>query len=93
MNVRIEPRAVPITAQDAIDTINAHIPSLTDANDEEITERVARFSSLIALDDSGYTDVADLALRTCACGVPIDGFYQYVDHLVAVFGGESHIGG
>lgn len=64
-------------------TILDHVPSISDEDDAAIVAN-------ILADD---TDTADLAIRTCACGAPIDGFYQYVDHLVAVFGGESHLGG
>lgn len=72
-----------ITVDKVRETILAHVPSLTDKDDRAIC------AAILAPD----TDTADLALRTCACGQPIDGFYQYVDHLIAVFGGESHIGG
>jgi len=64
----------------AIEVIRQHIPSLSEQDERDINEA--------AWDG----DAADLALRTCACGVRIDGFYAYVDHLIAVFGGESHIG-
>ena len=70
-----------------IPTIQQHIPSLSDADERVMDGRRA-------FDGTDYTtDLADLALRTCACGAPIDGYYQYVDHLIAVFGGESHYGG
>ena len=71
---------------DAVKVINAHIPSLSDEDETE----VVRLASNALFNDG---DVADLAVRTCSCGVHLDGFYQYVDHLVAMFGGESHIGG
>ena len=66
-----------------IKTIQDHIPSLTDRDEHAIVAAI--------LDDE--SEVADLAQRTCRCGLHIDGFYSYVDHLIAVFGGESHIGG
>lgn len=69
-----------------IETIKQHVPSLSDYDEIEVT----RLASAALFGDG---DVADLALRTCACGTAIDGFYQYVDHLIAVFGGESHLGG
>jgi hypothetical protein len=66
-----------------IKTIKEHIPSLTDENDAEIVE--------LAFD--GGSGAEDWAIRTCPCGARIDGYYQYVDHLITVFGGESHLGG
>jgi len=69
---------------DPIETITAHIPSMSEEDETEIV----RLASAALFDDG---DVADLALRTCACGASIDGFYGYVDHLTAVFGGESHL--
>lgn len=71
---------------EAIATIKAHIPSLSDEDETEIT----RLASNALFGDG---DVADLAIRTCRCGAAIDGFYGYVDHLISVFGGESHYGG
>ena len=68
----------------ALETITAHIPSMSEEDETEIV----RLASAALFDDG---DVADLALRTCACGASIDGFYGYVDHLIAVFGGESHL--
>lgn len=59
--------------------IDAHIPSLSDDDERLIHERISRIGGI----DEGV-DVADLALRTCACGERIDGFYAYVDHLNAV---------
>lgn len=58
----------------AIDLIKQHIPSLTDADEE----------SMNAICDAGGWDPADLALRTCHCGLKIDGYYDYVGHLLAV---------
>ena len=77
------PNTYSVAILDAIKVINAHVPSLSDKNWKEITG--------LLLDPE--SDCADLAIRTCACGARIDGFYQYVDHLVALLGGESHIGG
>ena len=57
--------------EQAIEIIEQHIPSLTDNDDVEIAGRI--------WEEWGLT--ADFALRTCACGVRIDGFYEYVDHL------------
>lgn len=54
--------------------IDEHIPSLTE-EDEEVIETVIG-DGVVATADLG-----DLAVRTCACGVAIDGFYEYVNHL------------
>jgi hypothetical protein len=64
----------------AVAIIDQHIPSLTDQDDVEIDERIGRLR-FDPDDDSGNED---LALRTCACGANIDGFYEYVDHLKEV---------
>jgi hypothetical protein len=60
-----------------VETIKAHIPSLSDYDESELIDRAHSF-------DSEGDDVANLALRTCACGVRIDGFYEYVDHLISL---------
>ena len=60
-----------IAGQDkAIALIEEHIASLTDANETEM------YSKPAALED-----LANFALRTCRCGLRIDGFYEYADHL------------
>ena len=66
----------------AVSLISEHIPSLTDENVEEIN--LAIFN--MAFEEKGV-DHADLAIRTCHCGVKIDGFYEYVDHLKEVLSG------
>jgi len=71
-----------------IKTIREHIPSLTDEDDAAITDRILDQIDSRSGDEG---DNADLALRTCMCGVKIDGYYSYVDHLITVFGGESHL--
>jgi len=58
----------------AIAIIEAHIPSLSDENEAEISEVVY----------STDWEASDLAVRTCACGKRIDGFYEYADHLIDV---------
>ena len=66
------------------DLIRQHIPSLKDEDEDEIFSKVpglTRYDRLGTPD----TDVADLAIRTCGCGIRIDGFYEYTDHLIAVF--------
>lgn len=82
-------------ATDVIKTIHEHIPSLSDEDETVINGlAVEMIGSAFDFDPShDNTDAADLAVRTCACGRKIDGFYDYVDHLTAVFGGESHFGG
>lgn len=57
-------------------TIKAHIPSVTDEMDRD--------PDLYPKDDMG--DYAGDE-RECACGLRVHGFYEYVDHLIAVFGG------
>ena len=61
--------------------VHDHIPNLLPDDESRIKARAADL-------DCGYEpgegyEVADLALRTCSCGKPIDGFYEYVDHLTA----------
>jgi hypothetical protein len=56
-----------------ISIIDAHIPSLTDEDEDLIYERTTRW-------DEDVT-AADYALRTCHCGQHIDGFYDFVDHI------------
>lgn len=57
----------------AAEVIKAHTPSLTDEDDDEIVDRIWK-------DRPGKP--SNLAIRTCACGAKIDGYYEYVDHLV-----------
>lgn len=68
---------VPKANEAAIKIIEAHIPSLTDAAEAEIERR------FLDADEEGL-DYADAAYRVCACGKPIDGFYEYADHLKEV---------
>jgi hypothetical protein len=70
------------------DLVRQHIPSLTNDADIEIDEAMSR-----SLNKNGYYEWADAAIRYCACGERVDGFYQYVDHLIGLFGEESHFGG
>lgn len=58
--------------------LEAHYPSMTRADEAEIAIRLARGE-----------DAAELALRTCACGKHVDGFYEYVDHLKDVLRGQD----
>lgn len=68
---------------DAQNVVKAHIPSITSQVEEEQLG-----SPAWDLDGEYIGDQ-----RICACGAAIDGFYGYVDHLVALFGGETHYGG
>lgn len=77
-----------MTNGEVIEAIHKHIPSLSEMDEQRIYSGISR---LLSLDEKA--DVADLALRTCMCGESIDGYYGYVDHLTAIFGGESHFGG
>lgn len=65
---------------DLMAMLHAHGPYLSDRDEAEIEARLA-----------AAADIADLALRTCLCGVRMDGFDEYHAHLVQVFG--SAIGG
>ena len=56
-----------------LDTLIAHGPYLSDADEVEIDTRLV-----------AGADVADLALRTCRCGARLDGFDAYHGHLVQV---------
>lgn len=60
--------------------LNEHVPSLTAYDEVRINEQMGR-----DLAEYGYYDNGNLALRTCACGVMIDGFYEYHDHLLEIF--------
>lgn len=54
--------------------ILAHLPSLTDKDELEIIGRIW---------ETEDPETAGFALRTCDCGKRIDGFYQYVEHLIS----------
>ena len=58
--------------------IRDHTPSITDAMDRD--------PDLFPKDDIGDYCGDE---RECACGEHIDGFYEYIEHLIAVFGGEE----
>jgi hypothetical protein len=59
--------------------IRDHTPSITSK-----IERIALDSPAWDTDGEYIGD-----LRECACGEMIDGFYEYIEHLIAVFGGEE----
>ena len=61
----------PDKAEQLRSLIKAHCPSLSPENEDVLYDR---------LDNDA--DIADLALRTCACGVEVDGMYAFVDHLL-----------
>ena len=54
--------------------IREHVPSISDQDEKVMNSRFDRWDQ--------NEDWADYALRTCSCGVRIDGFYEYVDHLI-----------
>lgn len=64
----------------AITIIQEHIPSLTDTAETMIESRYEDQNE----DMENPWDWADFAYRQCSCGIYVDGFYEYVDHLVAV---------
>jgi hypothetical protein len=74
------PDAPDYSAESAIAVLKEHIPSITD-DDERV------MGSLNVFDEQ--FDYADYALRTCHCGVKIEGYYEYVDHLEEVFRGAG----
>ena len=68
---------------DPIALIRAHIPSLTDRAKALLDEAL-----LAASGEEGGLAYEDAAIRECACGVILDGFYAYADHLIELFGGK-----
>ena len=67
---------------EAIAIIKAHIPSVTREMDAD--------EELYPQTDLGYYCGEQ---RVCQCGLKLEGYYDYVDHLITMLGGESHIGG
>jgi hypothetical protein len=67
--------------------LRQHIPSITDELELELEEK--RFNSDVDRYGQPAVDVADLAVRICHCGVRIEGFYEYVDHLEEVLAKEG----
>lgn len=70
---------------DAVAIINQHYPSMSEADEDAITHKVfaivqesLTFGGTLANDE---TDVAELAQRTCTCGVKLEDTYAYVDHI------------
>lgn len=66
-----------VRLDDVVSLLDQHIPSMTD----EIEESLRNMAHNAALLTAGSDEVAELALRECACGVLVYGFYEYVDHL------------
>jgi hypothetical protein len=75
------PNTYSTAVLDAVKVVRAHIPSITCRVEEA------------ALDSPAWDEDGEYIgdLRECACGEMLDGFYSYADHLIAVFGGESHL--
>jgi hypothetical protein len=71
---------------DAIKVIRAHIPSITDDMDEGEEEP---WTDLWPRDDMGDY-VGDK--RVCHCGLVLDGYYEYVEHLIEMLGGKGMVG-
>jgi len=63
----------------AVSIIDQHIPSLIDEDEIELED--LRYNTDIDRLGLQVIPASDLAIRTCACGVKIDGFYGYVDHI------------
>jgi hypothetical protein len=86
---------IALTLPLVVEVIHKHIPSLSDEDEASIYSTMTQIlASTFDFDPSHKSpDVADLAVRTCRCGAPIADYYSYVDHLTALFGGESHYGG
>lgn len=55
--------------------LDAHTPNLTEQDEKTILSFVRNGG-----------DAGDFAHRTCRCGEPIDGFYEYVEHLRSAAG-------
>jgi len=64
------PNTYAMAILDAVKVIKAHIPSITDEMDED--------QDLYPRDELGDY-IGDQ--RICRCGLAIDGFYDYVEHL------------
>ena len=58
-------------------SIEDHIPSLTEEDEELIWDRLKNLYK-------EEVDVADLAVRTCSCGAHLEGFDGYYFHLKEV---------
>jgi len=65
--------------KDVLQVIKNHIPSISIEDDLALSE--LRYNSNTDRYGQMEVDVADLAIRHCHCGLTIDGYYEYVDHL------------
>ena len=61
--------------------LKLHVPSLSPEDEDIIFGRTVASS-----------DAADWAIRTCSCGVRVDGYYAFVDHLLDEAGAGSLCG-
>ena len=61
--------------------LRQHIPSLTEKAETAI--------EAVYLEAEDGVEYADVAIRECKCGLMVDGFYEDVAHLEAVFEKEG----
>lgn len=71
------PNTYSTAVLDVIKVIRAHVPSITRAIEEEEDWP-------LDLDGEYIGDK-----RECRCGLRLDGFYEYVDHLIELLGGQG----
>lgn len=62
--------AVADVLDDVLDVIDEHTPNLTDEDEEKMIKE------WVECDEPNFP-----TYRTCSCGLALDGFYQYQDHL------------
>jgi hypothetical protein len=70
-------RLAALTIKDPVTILDQHIPSITD----EMDAGEGEWEDLWPRDEMGDY-IGDK--RVCRCGVVLDGFYEYVDHLKEV---------
>ena len=70
----VTPRGEGAQPTGALVTLDAHAVYLSEADEAEVTRRAAVTD-----------DVGELSLRTCRCGMRLDGFDAYWEHLHEVF--------
>jgi hypothetical protein len=61
-----------------IELLNKHWPSMRDEDESTMMDRLSHIW------DNPDFDLADMARRTCACGLILEGFDEYVVHLKEV---------
>lgn len=66
-----------MTKADVLRVLEGHCASLAPKDEAEILTRV----------EAGG-DASEFAVRTCSCGLRIEDFYHYLDHLKAVIDSE-----